>query len=479
MAPDTGPPKAAGLQDLRARIERDLDILAYPFKPWCETPARPGHFDVVIVGAGQSGVAIAAGLKRERVENILVVDKAPYGQEGPWVTYARMPTLRSPKYLTGPDWGVPSLTFRAWYEARFGAEAWDRLDKIPTDMWRDFLLWLREVLDLPVRNDCRLARLSPEGDGFRLTLEEGGSDRTVSATKVVLCTGIEGAGSWHIPSVVRDGLSSGRYDHASNPDIDFSAFQGRTLAVQGAGASAFDQAATALEAGAAEVLLFTRRRELHRVQPYKHLEKSGFLRGHAALSDAWRWRFMDYLLTLREPPPRETVERTTRHPNFRLVVDAPWTHVAETDGRISIDTPKGGFAADHILCGTGFEVDLAARPELAGLHPAIARWADRFTAPVGEENEALSAYPYLGPGFEFLERDAGTMPCLKNLHLFTFGSTLSQGFSGGGMNGLKYALPRLLDGIVCGLFAGDIERHYRELLDYDVPEFETDGLPTV
>ena len=231
--------------------------------------------------------------------------------------------------------------------------------------------------------------------------------------------------------------------------------------------------------GAAEVLLFTRRRELHRVQPYKHLEKAGFLRGHAALSDIWRWRFMDYLLTLREPPPRETVERTARHPNFRLVVDAPWTRVAERDGRIAIDTPKGRFDADHILCGTGFQIDLAARPELSAFHSAIARWADRFTPPDGEENEALARYPYLGPGFEFQEREPGTMPSLKNLHLFTFGSTLSQGFSGGGMNGLKYALPRLLDGVVCGLFAHDIERHYRELLDYDVPEFDPKTVSTV
>jgi hypothetical protein len=31
-----------------------------------------------------------------------------------------MLTLRSPKQLIGPDLGVPSLTFRAWYEAQHG-----------------------------------------------------------------------------------------------------------------------------------------------------------------------------------------------------------------------------------------------------------------------------------------------------------------------------------------------------------------------
>ena len=46
-------------------------------------------------------------------------------QEGPWVTYARMNTLRSPKQLTGPALRFPALTFRAWYEAQFGREQWD------------------------------------------------------------------------------------------------------------------------------------------------------------------------------------------------------------------------------------------------------------------------------------------------------------------------------------------------------------------
>ena len=44
-------------------------------------------------------------------------------REGPWATYARMEILRSPKHLTGPDLGVPSLTYRAWHEAKFGADA--------------------------------------------------------------------------------------------------------------------------------------------------------------------------------------------------------------------------------------------------------------------------------------------------------------------------------------------------------------------
>ena len=55
-----------------------------------------GFLDVLIVGAGQGGLAIAFQLMRERVNNVLVIDKAEPGAEGPWINYARMPTLRSP-----------------------------------------------------------------------------------------------------------------------------------------------------------------------------------------------------------------------------------------------------------------------------------------------------------------------------------------------------------------------------------------------
>ena len=77
-----------------------------------------------------------------------------------------METLRSPKQLAGPALGIPSLTFRAWFEAQFGRAAWDALDKIPRLQWMDYLRWYRRVLALPVRNDHRVTDLLPRGDGL-------------------------------------------------------------------------------------------------------------------------------------------------------------------------------------------------------------------------------------------------------------------------------------------------------------------------
>lgn len=469
----------SGLAVLEQQVLHDLETLAYPFKPWRPDRQKGGRYDVVIIGAGQAGVSIAAGLKQNGVDNILVIDKAPYGQEGPWSTFARMPTLRSPKYLTGPDLGIASLTMRAWYEAQWGRAAWETLDKIPTNLWPAYLLWFRHVLALPVRNECTLENIQPRKSAFELTVSEKGVSHQLSTKKVVLCTGVDGTGNWHIPPAVRENLSKDRYDHASNPDIEFFRFVGKRVAVLGAGASAFDQAAAALEQGAQTVYLFTRRDALHAVQPYKHLEKSGFLNGFATLPDLWRWRFMRHILTLREPPPKETVERVSRHANFKLVVAAPWHSIREDQTGVHIETEKGTFDVDHVICGTGFTVDLSLRPELAALAPHIALWKDRFSPPAGEESEMLAQYPYLGTGFEFQEKSPGAAPFLRDIHLFTFGSTLSSGFSGGGMNGLKFTLPKLINAIVGDLFSDDVKRHYTELLQYDTVEFDTDSIDTL
>jgi cation diffusion facilitator CzcD-associated flavoprotein CzcO len=115
-----------------------------------------------------------------------------------------MVTLRTPKHLTPVDFGIPSLTYRAWWEAQHGAEGWDKLDKIPRGDWMDYLRWYRRVLDLPVRNGAKVELIKPLGDGlFRVSIAGGDA---VIARKVVLATGIQGGGEWHTPAMIRDNL---------------------------------------------------------------------------------------------------------------------------------------------------------------------------------------------------------------------------------------------------------------------------------
>ena len=149
------------LAALEAQVRADLAKTAHPDAAWLTPKLGPDDrpaLDVLVVGAGQSGLATAFGLMRSQVSNILVLDKAEEGQEGPWLTYARMPTLRSPKHFTGPDLDIPSLTYQSWHEARFGEEDWRNLDLISRELWAEYLLWFRTVVDLPVRNGCEVDR---------------------------------------------------------------------------------------------------------------------------------------------------------------------------------------------------------------------------------------------------------------------------------------------------------------------------------
>src|SRR3954470_17784725 len=153
-----------GLEEAERIARHDLVRLNYPPANW--VPERIGPdgkrvLDVLVVGAGMCGQTAGWNLRREGIGNIRVIDRNPHGREGPWNTTARMPILRSPKHLTGPDLGVPSLTFRAWDEAQHGMDGWNKIYKVLRRDWLDSLLWVRKVVDLPVENGVALERVEP------------------------------------------------------------------------------------------------------------------------------------------------------------------------------------------------------------------------------------------------------------------------------------------------------------------------------
>jgi cation diffusion facilitator CzcD-associated flavoprotein CzcO len=252
--------------------------------------AKPA-LDVLIVGAGQSGIATAFGLMRSQVTNFLILDMAEEGQEGPWLSYARMHTLRSPKHFTGPDLDIPSLTYQSWHEARFGTEHWQNLALIPRRLWAEYLLWFRHVVGVSVRNGCELLEIAFARDGLLAAIvQRAGVVETLYARKIVLTTGQEATRNWTIPEPLRR-LPISVVACASDP-IDFAALAGRKVAVIGAGATAFDNAATALEAGAAEVHLLCRGAEIQVIQPHRWLTFCGFSLRRAGMTGVWDivWR---------------------------------------------------------------------------------------------------------------------------------------------------------------------------------------------
>jgi FAD-dependent urate hydroxylase len=454
---------------LSRQVEAELELFTYPMQDWVRPVRGPDGaavHNVVIVGGGQAGLAVAFGLRQERISGVVVLDENPGGQEGPWITYARMITLRTLKFLTGPDLGVPALTFRRWHAARYGAEAWDNLVRIDKADWMRYLVWFRQTLDLPVRNDVRVVSINPSGLLWAVHLETPAGPEVMLTREVVLATGLEGAGARRVPEFVRFGLPRDVWAHTADR-LEFAMLRGRRVAVIGGGSSAYDNAATALEHGAARVDMFIRRATIPMANPFRALESSGFWRNFADLDDATRWRFMHRLLSLPMPPPQDSVDRVMRHANVSVHYATP---VLDAAPGIRLQTPSGWFESDFLILGTGFGADLGDRPELAAFADQIATWSDRYSAPVDRTNAAMGRYPYVGPGFELLEKTAGSMPGLRRIRMFNHGAMVSAGPVATGLNGMPFGLPRLIKHMSCDFLRDQAGALLEEFETYDEPD---------
>jgi len=377
-----------------------------------------------------------------------------------------METLRSPKHLTGPALGQPSLTFRAWYEAQYGPEGWAALGRIPRLLRQDYLGWYRTVLDLPVTHGTRVVRIAAVGPEGRPLLElaaetvEGARRRTLTARHVVLATGMDGLGRPAVPDAA-SGIPRDRWRHSTEA-IDFAALRGRRLAVVGGGDSGLDAAATALEAGAAAVEVFIRAADFSRVNHWKAFTHPGHAHGFAALSPEDRRRVLDFLKGQRTPPAQGTIARITRFDQIRLHFNSPVTALSTAaDGSVAVETAHGGYRADLVVFATGYINDPGCRPELADLAPHIRFWDD-------------GASPDLGPDFSFQEKRPGTWPALGQVHLFTGAALRSLGKLTGDIPGISLGAERLARGIAARLYADDLDGQLRQLRDYREPEVRGD-----
>ena len=448
-------------------VRRDLDRLNYPGADWVRPTHHPDNhvYDVIIVGGGQSGLGAAFALKRERINNILILDESREGFEGPWETYARMVTLRTPKSITSIDIGVPALTFRAWWEAQHGPEGWARVDKIPREDWMAYLRWYRRVLDLPVRNATQVEDIEPLNGMFRLNTNEG----VYIARKVVLATGIQGGGEWFTPPMIKT-LPRHLYAHASEA-IDIASLRGKRVGILGGGASAFDNAHHILAAGVAEVHVFVRRAELPRINPIRHMEAAGFIARFASLPDADKYEAMSHFFKFNQPPTNDTFARAAAFPGFHLHTGAAWQGVREVDGGTVVTTAGGDHRFDFLIISTGLVTDPALRRELRRLDAGILRWGDVYDAPQAVKNALLDCHPYLGNGFAFRGRDEHWQARLHGLFAFNYSALVNFGLSASALSGLKFALPKLAQGVADQLFNDDRETMLGAYYAYAEPEF--------
>ncbi|WP_395026366.1 NAD(P)-binding domain-containing protein [Comamonas odontotermitis] len=459
-----------GLDALEARVHQDLAWLDLPAKDWVPETMLNGEpvLPVAIIGGGMSGMAACAALRFMGVQ-AEIFDQSPAGFEGPWATTARMETLRSPKQLTGPALGKPSLTFRAWFESQFGLEAWDALDKIPRLQWMDYLRWFRKVLALPVHNAHRVLAVRPRGDGVvQLDLHSPEGERTVFARHVVLATGRDGLGGAYVPAFAGD-LPRERWAHSSDT-MDYHQLAGKRVGVVGAGASAMDSAATALESGAASVELLIRRSDIPRVNKGKGAGSPGLTHGHLRLPDAWKWKIRHYINVQQVPPPRGSTLRVSRNAHAHFNLGTAIERMEWTGEEIRVHTSKGVFHLDFVIFSTGFRIDWTSRSEFAPFAAHVRNWSDRFEHPQGEDDQELADSPDLGPAFELQPKTPGACPGLERIHAFSYPAALTHGTVSGDIPAISVGAERLAQGIASTLYAEDVEWHFEKLQAFSEPE---------
>ena len=130
---------------------------------------RPQHVDVLVIGAGQAGLAVGWHLREQGIRSFLLLDAGP---EVGHVWRGRWDSLR---LFTPAEYdGLPGLPFPA------PAGTYPTKDQVA-----DYLRGYAAAFELPVRLNTRVTRLSRAGDTFVADTSTG----PVTARQVVVATG--------------------------------------------------------------------------------------------------------------------------------------------------------------------------------------------------------------------------------------------------------------------------------------------------
>jgi FAD-dependent urate hydroxylase len=428
---------------------------------WVPDRAGVDH-NVVLVGGGQTGSALSFALRRAGIGKVSVIDAAKdETHAGIWLTAARMKLLRTPKGLPGPELGIPAFGFQAWYEARHGAAAYAAIDRIPRLLWAEYLGWFREFLQIPIRYRTRLLRIEPADGLFRLHLDVEGQAKVETTRKVVLATGFIGNGGPYIPPVLAN-LPGTHLGHTQDI-IDFDALRGKTVAVVGAAAAAFDAAGVALENGAAAVHLFARRASIASVPITRVRGYPGAYDNYRQLSDKVRWHQAIRFRQAGSTPTIDAIDRTVAWPNFHLHLAAPWHEAYVGDRKVVAQAADGTFRFDYVIAGTGYFVDPAERPEIANFADKIRLWRDQYTPPPDQVDSFLGSHPYLGEAHEYTEKTPGQAPYLRNIHVHNPAGFVSFGLPIGDVPSMRRDIPLVTARISRDLFLDDLASHEQRM----------------
>jgi thioredoxin reductase len=382
--------------------------------------ARERLRQVVIVGAGPYGLSLAAHLRA------LGVDLAIFGK--PMEMWRkRMPNgmhLKSEGFascLSDPD---GSFTLKTYCRER-GIPYADSGVPVSLETFTEYGLAFQQrfVPDLDERN---VDQIAPVADGFEVRLSDG---ELVYAKRVVVAVGVNHYA--YVPPVLSR-LPGDFVSHTSSLH-DLGHFNGRNVAVIGAGASAVDTAALLHLAGA-RTYLVTRAPHVDFLTPPSDAPRTLLQRiryPESGLGTSWKGRLLeDFPVLFRRLPEavRLNIVRTylgpapcwfTRNlivgkvdPIVGVSLDGAEIHASKVRLHLSrTDGSKQDLDVDHVIAGTGYRVDLDRLTFLAPQLRAAIRTS--HGAPVLSRNFEASV-----PGLFFVGLSAANTfgPLLRFVH---------------------------------------------------------------
>ena len=313
--------------------------------------------DLLIIGAGPFGLAVAAQASHDRIEHLVVGKPMEFWR-------ANMPKgmfLRS-----ACDWHLDPLeidTIEAFLQTQNTTP--EDVEPLSLDFYLSYAEWFQQrkrIEPLPVF----IQRLD-RAEHFEAKTFDG---EIIHAQKVVLAPGFKHFAN--IPADLKAKLPEGSFQHTAEY-VDFSEARDKRYLIIGGRQSAFEWTALLLEAGAAAVHISHRHASpafdiadwswVNRVVDRIAKNPSWFRRLSLIEKDALNHKLWAEGRLKLEPwlEPRITDERVTRWPETELA-----RCVANQNGELEVTLTNGAnIVVDKIVLATGYKVDITRLPYLA------------------------------------------------------------------------------------------------------------------
>jgi thioredoxin reductase len=336
--------------------------------------------DVAIIGAGPHGLSLAAQLAARGV-NFRIFGKVM----DTWASH--MPknmTLKSEGFASNLSAPGADFTMKAW-TARNGIPYDDQGLPVPLDQFLRYATAFRNRF-VPQVESAMVVTLAERADGFVLHLDNG---ERVEARNVVLAVGVSCFAYTPAPfaNLPKDRVSHS-YDHRETDQ-----FHGKDVALIGTGSSSIDLAHALKKSGANPHIIGRAAAIEYNIVPDANREHILYRLQNppSTIGRGWRSYFCAEAPLLFYRLPRHLKDRAIAshmHPAagwfmreqvqgvIANTLGTKPTDVALKDGRVAISlaTADGqtSMSFDHVICATGYRVDLARVPFLSTLRSKIA-----------------------------------------------------------------------------------------------------------